>query len=162
MPSCPCLFPLTEDVHAGIERWKEAITSCPTMSRLHVLMGMLDSCVKWERSAENAVGYLAVLLLVYDYKTREMTWFGGETVGCGNLELVGIIQRIGRGGFPRASLFPAPHDNDSVLIHDLINLYVLLCNRILIHHKMSSMFICYDIFPVSIKIPMAVEFSSLF
>ncbi|CAC5416852.1 unnamed protein product [Mytilus coruscus] len=38
---------------AGVVNWREAVKNCPTMSRLHVLMGMLDSCIKWEKSAEN-------------------------------------------------------------------------------------------------------------
>lgn len=37
----------------GLVSWREAVKSCPTMSRLHVLIGMLDSCIKWEKSAEN-------------------------------------------------------------------------------------------------------------
>ena len=37
----------------GLTNWKEAIKNCTTMSRLHVLIGMLDSCIKWEKSAEN-------------------------------------------------------------------------------------------------------------
>ena len=31
------------------------IETVSTYSRLHVLLGILDSCVKWEKSAENAV-----------------------------------------------------------------------------------------------------------
>ncbi|CAG2228165.1 BAZ1B [Mytilus edulis] len=38
---------------AGVVNWREAVKSCTTMSRLHVLIGMLDSCIKWEKSAEN-------------------------------------------------------------------------------------------------------------
>ena len=40
----------------AVREWKEAIETCQTMSRLHVLMAILDSCIKWEKSAENAVG----------------------------------------------------------------------------------------------------------
>ncbi|RUS86394.1 hypothetical protein EGW08_005844 [Elysia chlorotica] len=38
----------------AVREWKEAIETCQTMSRLHVLMAILDSCIKWEKSAENA------------------------------------------------------------------------------------------------------------
>ncbi|GFO01346.1 tyrosine-protein kinase baz1b-like [Plakobranchus ocellatus] len=38
----------------AVREWKEAIESCQTMSRLHVLMAILDCCIKWEKSAENA------------------------------------------------------------------------------------------------------------
>ncbi|XP_053384171.1 tyrosine-protein kinase BAZ1B-like isoform X2 [Mercenaria mercenaria] len=38
----------------GIQHWREAVKSCGTLSRLHVLLGILDSCIKWEKSAENA------------------------------------------------------------------------------------------------------------
>ncbi|GFR65697.1 tyrosine-protein kinase BAZ1B-like [Elysia marginata] len=38
----------------AVREWKEAIETCQTMSRLHVLMVILDSCIKWEKSAENA------------------------------------------------------------------------------------------------------------
>lgn len=37
-----------------VQQWKEAVENCPTMSRLHVLLSMVDSCIKWEKSAENA------------------------------------------------------------------------------------------------------------
>ena len=40
---------------AGIQEWKEAVKSAATLSRLHVLLGILDSCIKWEKSAEHAV-----------------------------------------------------------------------------------------------------------
>lgn len=35
--------------------WRENVETASTLSRLHVLLGMLDSCIKWEKSAENAV-----------------------------------------------------------------------------------------------------------
>ena len=44
-------------VHVGMQSWTEAIDSCLTFSRLHLLLCMFDSCVKWEKSAENAVSY---------------------------------------------------------------------------------------------------------
>ncbi|KAL5007746.1 hypothetical protein ScPMuIL_016552 [Solemya velum] len=34
--------------------WRESVENATTLSRLHVLLGMLDSCIKWEKSAENA------------------------------------------------------------------------------------------------------------
>lgn len=39
----------------AVRLWKEAVTDCQTYSRLHVLMAIADSCIKWEKSAENAV-----------------------------------------------------------------------------------------------------------
>ncbi|XP_067654301.1 tyrosine-protein kinase BAZ1B-like [Haliotis asinina] len=47
---------LEEDATASkaVADWFDALESCPTFSRLHVLLGMLDSCIKWEKSAENA------------------------------------------------------------------------------------------------------------
>lgn len=44
-----------EMIPVGLNRWREALDDCPTMSRLHILLAMLDSCIKWEKSAENAV-----------------------------------------------------------------------------------------------------------
>ncbi|XP_033752647.1 tyrosine-protein kinase BAZ1B-like isoform X2 [Pecten maximus] len=38
----------------GIVEWREAVESATTLSRLHVLMGILDNSIKWEKSAENA------------------------------------------------------------------------------------------------------------
>ncbi|KAL4225144.1 Tyrosine-protein kinase baz1b [Mactra antiquata] len=38
----------------GIQQWRDAVKSSGTLSRLHVLLGILDSCIKWEKSAENA------------------------------------------------------------------------------------------------------------
>ncbi|XP_046339571.1 tyrosine-protein kinase BAZ1B-like [Haliotis rufescens] len=45
-----------EDVIASkaVVEWFDALETCPTFSRLHVLLGMLDSCIRWEKSAENA------------------------------------------------------------------------------------------------------------
>ena len=37
-----------------MEKWKTAIREAQTFSRMHVLLGMLDSCIKWDMSAENA------------------------------------------------------------------------------------------------------------
>ena len=42
-------------VLVGKERWVEAVKACSTWSRMHVLLGMMDSCMKWEKSAEHAV-----------------------------------------------------------------------------------------------------------
>jgi len=39
----------------GIKEWLEAVSQCSTLSRLNVLVGILECCVKWEKSAENAV-----------------------------------------------------------------------------------------------------------
>ncbi|XP_021346334.1 tyrosine-protein kinase BAZ1B-like isoform X2 [Mizuhopecten yessoensis] len=39
---------------AGIVEWREAVESASTLSRLHVLMAILDNSIKWEKSAENA------------------------------------------------------------------------------------------------------------
>ncbi|KAL3841380.1 hypothetical protein ACJMK2_019534 [Sinanodonta woodiana] len=38
----------------GIAAWREAVEKCSTLSRLHTLLGILDSSIKWEKSAENA------------------------------------------------------------------------------------------------------------
>lgn len=37
-----------------MEKWKAAIREAQTFSRMHVLLGMLDACIKWDMSAENA------------------------------------------------------------------------------------------------------------
>ena len=42
-------------VAVGKLQWLAALDECSTWSRLHVLLGVLDTCVKWEKSAENAV-----------------------------------------------------------------------------------------------------------
>ncbi|CAH1786083.1 unnamed protein product [Owenia fusiformis] len=41
-------------VDETIAKWKEASRNCSTMSRLHVLLGMFESCVNWNMSSENA------------------------------------------------------------------------------------------------------------
>ncbi|ELT91900.1 hypothetical protein CAPTEDRAFT_216422 [Capitella teleta] len=43
-----------EEVFVGRVRWVEAVKSCTTWSRLHLLMSVMESCMKWEKSAENA------------------------------------------------------------------------------------------------------------
>ncbi|XP_034024058.1 tyrosine-protein kinase BAZ1B isoform X2 [Thalassophryne amazonica] len=41
-------------VATAVEKWKAAIREAQTFSRMHVLLGMVDACVKWDMSAENA------------------------------------------------------------------------------------------------------------
>uniref|UniRef100_A0A8B9SS82 Tyrosine-protein kinase BAZ1B n=1 Tax=Anas platyrhynchos TaxID=8839 RepID=A0A8B9SS82_ANAPL len=41
-------------VASAMEKWKTAIREAQTFSRMHVLLGMLDACIKWDMSAENA------------------------------------------------------------------------------------------------------------
>ncbi|XP_076850513.1 tyrosine-protein kinase BAZ1B [Brachyhypopomus gauderio] len=41
-------------VATAVEKWKWAIREAQTFSRMHVLLGMLDACIKWDMSAENA------------------------------------------------------------------------------------------------------------
>ncbi|XP_068173733.1 tyrosine-protein kinase BAZ1B [Antennarius striatus] len=41
-------------VATAVEKWKTAIRESQTFSRMHVLLGMLDACIKWDMSAENA------------------------------------------------------------------------------------------------------------
>lgn len=41
-------------VASATEKWKTAIREAQTFSRMHVLLGMLDACIKWDMSAENA------------------------------------------------------------------------------------------------------------
>jgi len=48
----------------GLKEWLDAVTQCSTLSRLNVLVGVLESCVKWEKSAENAVSTTLALCLV--------------------------------------------------------------------------------------------------
>ncbi|XP_044139844.1 tyrosine-protein kinase BAZ1B isoform X1 [Bufo gargarizans] len=41
-------------VASAVEKWKAAILEAQTFSRMHVLLGMLDACIKWDMSSENA------------------------------------------------------------------------------------------------------------
>ena len=41
---------------SGVLKWREAVLSCRTYSRLHVLVGMFDSCIRWEKSLQGKVG----------------------------------------------------------------------------------------------------------
>ncbi|XP_040468858.1 tyrosine-protein kinase BAZ1B isoform X3 [Falco naumanni] len=41
-------------VASAMEKWKTAIREAQTFSRMHVLLGMLDACINWDMSAENA------------------------------------------------------------------------------------------------------------
>uniref|UniRef100_A0A3P8TJ14 Tyrosine-protein kinase BAZ1B n=1 Tax=Amphiprion percula TaxID=161767 RepID=A0A3P8TJ14_AMPPE len=41
-------------VATAVEKWRTAIREAQTFSRMHVLLGMLDACIKWDMSAENA------------------------------------------------------------------------------------------------------------
>ncbi|XP_051512211.1 tyrosine-protein kinase BAZ1B-like [Myxocyprinus asiaticus] len=41
-------------VATAVGKWKAAVREAQTFSRMHVLLGMLDACIKWDMSAENA------------------------------------------------------------------------------------------------------------
>ncbi|KAH3882244.1 tyrosine-protein kinase BAZ1B-like [Dreissena polymorpha] len=41
-------------VAEGITQWQDALKQAGTLSRLHVMLGILDTCIKWEKSAEHA------------------------------------------------------------------------------------------------------------
>ncbi|KAJ1185002.1 hypothetical protein NDU88_001798 [Pleurodeles waltl] len=41
-------------VASAVEKWKVAIRDAQTFSRMHALLGMLDACIKWDMSSENA------------------------------------------------------------------------------------------------------------
>nr|XP_020657279.1 tyrosine-protein kinase BAZ1B [Pogona vitticeps] len=41
-------------IASAVEKWKVSIREAQTFSRMHVLLGMLDACIKWDMSAENA------------------------------------------------------------------------------------------------------------
>lgn len=47
-------FAFCPQVATAVEKWKSAIREAQTFSRMHVLLGMLDACIKWDMSAENA------------------------------------------------------------------------------------------------------------
>ncbi|KAK7073042.1 hypothetical protein SK128_003473 [Halocaridina rubra] len=34
----------------AVQQWRDAVSSCTTLSRLHLLVGIFDSCIKWEKS----------------------------------------------------------------------------------------------------------------
>lgn len=44
----------SSQVATAVEKWKTAIREAQTFSRMHILLGMLDACIKWDMSAENA------------------------------------------------------------------------------------------------------------
>ena len=49
--------------HEKVTKLQDAIRECPTFSRLHFLMGIVDSGIKWEKSAENAVSTTYLLTI---------------------------------------------------------------------------------------------------
>ena len=49
--------------HEKVTKLQDAILECPTFSRLHFLMGIVDSGIKWEKSAENAVSTTYLLTI---------------------------------------------------------------------------------------------------
>ncbi len=44
----------TPSVSEKVQKWMEAVEAAPTLSRLHVLLAVFETCVKWEKSAANA------------------------------------------------------------------------------------------------------------
>ena len=51
-----------EKESSGTIKWKEAVENCQTYSRLHVLVGIFDSCIKWEKSMATLVILLNFIL----------------------------------------------------------------------------------------------------
>ena len=45
---------------AGGQRWADAVRACRTLSRLHVLVGLLDSGIRWDLSTAQKVGTLSL------------------------------------------------------------------------------------------------------
>ena len=69
----------------GKMQWQAAIDTCGTWSRLHVLLGVLDACIKWEKSAENAVSSIK-----YTVSSTEM--YGEFSRKCGKISGVEFVQ----------------------------------------------------------------------
>ncbi|XP_072016155.1 tyrosine-protein kinase BAZ1B-like [Amphiura filiformis] len=44
----------TPQISEKVVKWIEAVECVPTLSRLHVLLAVFETCVKWEKSAANA------------------------------------------------------------------------------------------------------------
>lgn len=51
---------------AATQQWREAVLSCQTFSRMHMLVGMFDSCIKWEKSIATKVRRL-LLSVLFDH-----------------------------------------------------------------------------------------------
>ena len=60
--------------------WRDAVASCCTLSRLHVLLSMMDVCIKWDKSAENAVSLHWLVVSDNDHRLL-MPWLAVVTVG---------------------------------------------------------------------------------
>ena len=41
-----------------IQKWRHMVEAASTYSDLHMLLSVLDNCIKWERSLDNIVSYL--------------------------------------------------------------------------------------------------------
>lgn len=48
------VWAFSSQVATAVEKWKTAIREAQTFSRMHILLGMLDACIKWDMSAENS------------------------------------------------------------------------------------------------------------
>jgi len=62
----------------NIKEWLDAVSQCSTLSRLNVLIGILESCVKWEKSAENAVSFLCLHCILI--KSSPLDWLNGTAI----------------------------------------------------------------------------------
>ena len=56
----------------GTLQWREAVLGCQTLSRMHLLVGMFDSCIKWEKSVATKVkgNYIPYVIVCYDVLGR--------------------------------------------------------------------------------------------
>ena len=55
------------------ECWLEEVKKAATASRLHLLLGILDSTVVWDLSAENAVSGFSEVFLSYVCVLKKQT-----------------------------------------------------------------------------------------
>ena len=61
-----------EIIPIGKQIWCDNVDTCSSVSRLHMLLGLLDSCVKWEKSAENSVSALFCSRLYADNRLLQV------------------------------------------------------------------------------------------
>ena len=54
--------------------WRDAVASCCTLSRLHVLLSMMNVCIKWDKSAENAVSLHWLVVSDNDHRLLLLLW----------------------------------------------------------------------------------------
>ncbi|KAJ3590709.1 hypothetical protein NHX12_008658 [Muraenolepis orangiensis] len=136
-----CIITIQACVATAVEKWKTTIREAQTFSRMHVLLGMLDACIKWDMSAANArckvcrkkglPQRLAVHLL------RELSVRGRQASSLRSAEQSSSVRQV-----PRQARRPPDNDEKLILCDECNKAFHLFCLRPALYRIPTGEWLC--------------------